>query len=301
MSTRFIILGASGVIGGALWRAARNRGLDTIATTKQRTGQGLVSFDLHTDGLASLVPDLGPQDHVFIMAANISAAWIEEHQDEAAQLNVAATLRIADEALAAGAHVIFPSTDQIFNGMVGGYTEEDKVEPLSAYGRMKAEVETALHDRGGRSTVIRTGWNIPRDIESHCPITDAYRNMLQRTACLATDNIISITDVEDTASALCTIAQLSEPPRVCHVTSHPGIARSKIGDLIIANSSRASAMNVSPIRFASLPTARQRPRLAWLKNDLAVRLGCSFAAPEIVIVHKIALLDAHPVLKGNVA
>ncbi len=62
---------------------------------------------------------------------------------------------VAQAAEAAGATVLYPSTDYVFDGSkLDGYLESDPVGPLSAYGRSKLEGERA----SAGHLVVRTSW-----------------------------------------------------------------------------------------------------------------------------------------------
>jgi dTDP-4-dehydrorhamnose reductase len=74
----------------------------------------------------------------------------------AKKINVAVTAHLA--ALAAEADFIFFSSDLVFDGRKGNYTETDPVNPLGVYAETKAEAEQIVL-ANPRHTVIRTSLN----------------------------------------------------------------------------------------------------------------------------------------------
>jgi nucleoside-diphosphate-sugar epimerase len=68
---RLVIVGASGVIGGALRRAARAAGQKTVGTGLSRQQDGLLTYDMRSVPLRSVVPDLGSDDVVVLLAGYI--------------------------------------------------------------------------------------------------------------------------------------------------------------------------------------------------------------------------------------
>lgn len=66
---------------------------------------------------------------------------------------------LAEAAERIGAPTIHLSTDYVFDGSkVGGYVEEDAVNPLGVYGRSKEEGERAVRTATERHIILRTAW-----------------------------------------------------------------------------------------------------------------------------------------------
>ena len=92
------------------------------------------------------------------------AAWTavdaaEESEAEAELVNGEGAGFVADAAAKAGATVIYPSTDYVFDGTKKGpYTEADEPNPLNAYGRSKYAGERATAHFNRNSFIVRTSW-----------------------------------------------------------------------------------------------------------------------------------------------
>jgi dTDP-4-dehydrorhamnose reductase len=237
------------------------------------------------------VPDLGAGDVVFLMAGYISPAWIFENQAEAQRLNLDRSRIVADDIVEAGARLVFMSTDQVFDGRVGGYREDAQTAPLNLYGRMKVAMEQHVLGSGG--IVARTGWNVGWDLATHCVVAQTYETLIRPNAQMAEDNVINVTDVRDTALGLLALAGREMPPsRVYHLASVPGITRRELADTIIRTSSRRAEMSYRPAAFATIKYSEPRPPRAWLANDRALNeLGLAFTAPRTTIERKVTMLD----------
>src|SRR5579859_6154733 len=120
---RLIVVGASGVIGSALLRAAHGASMPAVGTALTRVHGGLIEFDMRVAPLRSAIPDIGPADTVFLLAGYISPAWIFCHPEAAHHLNLDCSRRLVDEVEATGARLVFMSSDQVFDGETGGYIE----------------------------------------------------------------------------------------------------------------------------------------------------------------------------------
>ena len=87
----------------------------------------------------------------------------EEHQELAQQRNEGMTRNMIESAGAVGARVVHISTDAVFNGATGGYSEEDHADPINVYAATKLAAEKVVQGDGGDHLIIRTaiyGWNL---------------------------------------------------------------------------------------------------------------------------------------------
>jgi UDP-4-amino-4,6-dideoxy-N-acetyl-beta-L-altrosamine transaminase/dTDP-4-dehydrorhamnose reductase len=78
------------------------------------------------------------------------------------RLNVACTKQIVAALEGMGTHLVYISTDSVYEGTKGRYSEGDEVHPLNVYGRTKWQGERPVLERPG-GLVLRTnlfGWNI---------------------------------------------------------------------------------------------------------------------------------------------
>lgn len=292
MKPRLVVVGASGVIGSALMRVARAAGREVVGTAHSRRQDELIAYDMRQAPLRAAVPDLGGDDVVFLLAGYISAPWIFANPDAARQLNLEASRRVADEVLAVGARLVFMSTDAVFDGETGGYVETSPPRPLSLYGRLKVAMEDHVLAAKGEGIVTRTGWNVPWEKAAHCAVAQCYETLLTSGARMAGDNIISLSDVDDTARGLLALAG-AEPPahRIYHLVSAPGVGRAELAATIKATSRWGHAMGYDVVPFASLHYDEPRPTRAFLCSGRLASLGVAFAPPQEVTRRKVGLLD----------
>ncbi len=84
----------------------------------------------------------------------------ESDPDTAFAVNALGTRHVAEAAAAAGAHLVYVSTDYVFDGSLDRpYVEWDTPAPSSVYGRSKLGGEIEVHQIAGPSaTVVRTAW-----------------------------------------------------------------------------------------------------------------------------------------------
>jgi len=98
-------------------------------------------------------------DFIIHAAALTHVDYCEEHYDEAYVNNAILTSSIANAAQKIGSHVIFFSTDYIFDGLKKDpYVEDDRPNPKSIYGKTKLEAERALLNSQVDCTIFRITW-----------------------------------------------------------------------------------------------------------------------------------------------
>lgn len=133
---------------------------------------GLARGPVHASFAGSIRADLRQSDlvraevdrvrpHVIFHAAALARHEDCERDPELARaVNVDATAILAQAARDVGAVFVYVSTDAVFDGSEGHYSEEDSPSPFSVYGRTKLEGEEATLSAGG--VVVRTnffGWS----------------------------------------------------------------------------------------------------------------------------------------------
>lgn len=132
---RPVVLGASGLVGGAFHRALGARGCAVRGTYLSRAGAGLDPLDLAGDTpgyLASARPSL-----VVLASALTHVDYCEAHPDETQARNVDQLRPIVAWCGEHDVPLVFFSTDYVFDGAAGPYAEDARPAPLNVYGRSK--------------------------------------------------------------------------------------------------------------------------------------------------------------------
>lgn len=147
---KILVTGAGGGLGGEIPHAFTD---DELILLTRKT------LDV-TDGAAvtQAITDSKP-DAVIHAAAYTAVDAAEEHEALAKRVNVDGTRNVAAAANKAGATLIYPSTDYVFDGeKPTPYEETDKPNPLSVYGLAKLEGERVAAEANPRTYVVRTSW-----------------------------------------------------------------------------------------------------------------------------------------------
>lgn len=160
---RVLITGSNGLLGQKLLHKLRVDGsMELIATSKGDNrvsvtdGYKYCSLDItDEDMVRTVIADEQP-DVVINTAAMTNVDLCEDQKEACDSLNVKAVRYLADACKATGTHLIQISTDFIFDGEDGPYTELDEPNPLSYYGLSKLKSEQLLENHDVDWTILRT-------------------------------------------------------------------------------------------------------------------------------------------------
>jgi dTDP-4-dehydrorhamnose reductase len=109
----------------------------------------------HRESVLSAVEALRP-DVIVHAGAWTAVDACEGDADRAFAVNALGTRHVAEAARRSAAHVVYVSTDYVFDGTSDlDYREWDATNPLSVYGRSKLGGE---HELDPGSTIVRTSW-----------------------------------------------------------------------------------------------------------------------------------------------
>jgi dTDP-4-dehydrorhamnose reductase len=148
---RLLITGASGQLGAYLLQTAAaefGTRFRVTAWCNSRAGE-LLRTELKqvplTDAAAVRSAWEQARPDVVIHAAAISGVQDCFRQPQRArQVNTLASAHLADLAGVDQRHLVYVSTDMVFDGETGNYVEDDEASPLSHYGRTKLDGESEV-------------------------------------------------------------------------------------------------------------------------------------------------------------
>lgn len=145
-----IVTGASGTLGSAMVDHFKSLGLKCIPATR-KGGSGSLRLDLENKDSWSLPNRIGS---IVLAGAMTSQTDCRENRKRATLINLTRTVELAQIAAEAGAHVVFLSTNLVFDGKRPNYEPEDSLNPIGFYGELKAEAEIQLNARLGNNLCV---------------------------------------------------------------------------------------------------------------------------------------------------
>jgi dTDP-4-dehydrorhamnose reductase len=146
---KVLITGANGQLGHELVRATIAAGHEVVATSHE-------TLDITKKSDVDAAITAARPDVVIHAAAWTAVDACESDPEKALLVNGTATKYIADAAHSVGAHVVYISTDYVFDGSKATpYEEGDATNPQSVYGSSKLAGERAL---GATDSIVRISW-----------------------------------------------------------------------------------------------------------------------------------------------
>jgi dTDP-4-dehydrorhamnose reductase len=161
-----LVTGASGLLGASILVEARKQGQRVAGISNRHafrlSGVDALRVDLEDfDATRRTVAGLRPASIIHCAAAT-NVDWCEDHQEQVHRLNVGAAGLLAELAAELGVPFLLVSTDSVFDGEKGNYSEEDPPAPLNVYARSKLEAEAEVSCAHPSPLIVRVniyGWN----------------------------------------------------------------------------------------------------------------------------------------------
>ena len=161
---KILITGSNGLLAQKIISLAIKDKIDIIATSKgiDRSNNLNIShyryfsLDITSEDQVRFAINKFSPDVVINTAAMTNVDLCEEMKEECDKINTNAVGFLANACLSINAHLIHISTDFIFDGENGPYSEDDSSNPLSYYGFSKLNSEILLKNHNVKSSILRT-------------------------------------------------------------------------------------------------------------------------------------------------
>jgi dTDP-4-dehydrorhamnose reductase len=272
MSRRILVVGASGLLGGHIAACARDAGHKVLGTYRSLPTESCIYLDVEeptTYGEAMrFVPEI-----IIVPAGNANVDQCEHDPVRSFACNVDATARFVFMSKSeTDCRVIFFSSDYVFDGAAGPYTETAEPSPLQAYGRQKLEMERIFSRHYPNDLVVRA--TVLFGYEHHGK-NFAYRVLENarsgRITAVPTDQIGTPTYAPNLARALLAEHVLENMSGIVHFAGPERLSRYDFAVRILNAFGFDSALAQGTVTEVS-PVRAPRPRSAGLisgRCDLA--------------------------------
>jgi dTDP-4-dehydrorhamnose reductase len=221
------VTGANGLIGNYLVQTAPRFVPNWRVRAVTRADFDLLDF-------AAVRREFAKDQPQFIIhcAAITAVADAQKNPTLARQVNVEATRLLAE--LAADIPLVFFSTDLVFDGRKGDYSETDTTNPLHLYGETKLEAEGIVLRRP-RHLVVRTTINGGVSPSGRRAFNEQLRGSLQQAGQgmkLFTDEFRCPLPAVETARAVWELAQ-KNCAGIYHVAGAKKLSRLQLGQMLV--------------------------------------------------------------------
>ena len=161
---RLLVTGGSGTLGINVANMTCKE-FEVFATYNLNSRQASEFSFVHLDvrdkqQVFSVIADIKPS-MVIHTAAMVNVDYCEDHAEEARLINVQGTENVALACKASGSRMVYISSDGVFDGNKGMYSERDTPHPLNTYVSTKLEGERRVKNWLPDSIIVRMsfyGW-----------------------------------------------------------------------------------------------------------------------------------------------
>lgn len=250
-----LVLGAGGMLGREVSDVVSGQGHAVDAATRTEVDVR------HTAQIARRMAGVGA---VINCAAFTDVDGCESAEGEATEINGEAVGALAAVCAERRCRFVHVSTDYVFAGDAKSpYSEEDPIDPQSAYGRSKARGERLALQHGGH--IVRTSWLFgptgPNFVETMLSLAD--RGQAIR---VVDDQVGCPTYTRDLALALVRIATAAEvPPQRFHFANPPSTSWFGFAQQIFRVFDRA--VDITPCATEEFPRPAPRPAYSVLDSS----------------------------------
>lgn len=210
-------------------------------------------------------------DAVIVCGANGSIDSCKRNEGASNQLNVVGTKRILDQAQMLGIKCVFLSSEAVFDGKTGMYSEEDEPNPITLYGSQKLQIEQYIMCNHSNYLILR----ISRAVSSQFGEKDIFNEFYQKIVsnkeilCLKNQSFC-LTDVHDIAVGIMRSLEKGISG-LYHLSSHNYISRYELA-LLYAKKMVGSYDKIIENEYNKLSFYDKRHIYGGLNGDKLERL-----------------------------
>lgn len=272
MKQNILIIGASGLVGGTLYKEALNQGHSVLGTYYEHKQADLEKLDYGDVVEIEKIISKFPCDFIFCPAGKVNVDWIEQNPEEAYKINVEKLKVLFEAAKMKKIQVVFFSTDYIFDGKGGPYFEDDTPNPINFYGKHKLEAENmAKKIFSENCLILRTTWVFGCEMQEKNFMYSVIKNLKANKEMKVPDDMTATPSyVKDLAKCALDLAK-RKIYGTYNLTGGKVISRYNFAK-IIAKAFDLNSSLLIPVKYSSMQLPASRPLVGGLKNDKITRL-----------------------------
>lgn len=291
---RIAITGASGLLGHALIASASPRH-DIIAGihSSELLDVGSIEQSLldltDTQSIRRFVEQSRP-DYLIHSAAITDVDLCEREPKRAQLLNADATRLIVDAVRNLPTRVVYISTDYVFDGTAGPYSETDATNPINVYGKTKLEGELAIRSLDERGMIVRSASFLGHGGPERPTFAERMLETMRTNPPLksAVDQISNVAPVDELAFGILRLIG-SGGTGIWHIAHPRLISRYDLAVMLAKRAGLDANRCVQRVAYESLGRTARRPLRSGLNCEKATSaLGLTFRSLGESIVRYIA-------------
>lgn len=264
---KILIIGASGLVGSYLFNQFSS--CETVRGTSFPESEDSYSLlDIRDrEALERQFTNFLPEV-VLLSAAVSNVEYCEVHELESRKVNIEGTKNVIEEIKKIKARFVFFSSEYVFDGTGGPYSEEDLPNPINEYGKQKLEAENMIKQGLDDFLIIRTTVVYGKEKAGKNFVAQLLHKLRQgKSMQVATDQISSPTYGNNLALAVRELIQKNKQG-VYNIVGSKTMSRYDFA-LIVCKVFGLDDNLIQPVVTSRLGQRARRPLRAGLKIDKA--------------------------------
>lgn len=158
MGDKILIIGAAGLVGSALYQELLAAKHFVIGADNELLDDDLQFINI-TDqsSIQKVIARFEPRI-IILTAAMSNVEYCEEHPEESSKVNIDGLKNVIQCMDSKKSKLVFFSSDYVFDGISGPYSEADALNPLCVYGKDKVLGEELIKKSIADHLIVRTTW-----------------------------------------------------------------------------------------------------------------------------------------------
>lgn len=294
---KYLVIGASGLIGSHLYKCLVDQGANVIGTYFNDKQENLIYLDMCNVDLVNNLFDSYEFDVVLLPAANPNVEWCEKNPEKSFEINVIGTSNIIKQCKKRKTKLVFYSSEYVFDGKNGPYSEEDIPNPINIYGKHKLISEYEIMKNLSNYLILRTTVVFGKEKkEKNFVYGLIYKTSRKEKIFVPNDQISSPTYVQTIVTMTFDLIN-NKSVGIYHVAGSNILDRYNFA-LKIADEFNLNKDYIIPVSSSQLNQSAKRPLNAGLKIDKIVdELDYKLSAFSLKKVLRKAYLDYIDILE----
>ncbi len=163
-----VVIGASGKIGKYFFS---NKQKDLLLTYNKNKIKHGIRFNLLNDSISNFI-DNNKISKVVILSAYSDPDFCKNNKEISKKLNVIKTKKLISYLIKKKIYFIFFSSEFVFDGKLGKYSENHKAKPINLYGNQKLEIEKYIKKNTKLFCILRIAKTYGDDLNDNTLISD---------------------------------------------------------------------------------------------------------------------------------
>ena len=269
MSKKSLLLIGKGFLGNSVFDEAINENFKVIATNFSNAKQSIKLDVQKFDDVENLITQENP-DYILNLASINDVDFLENNPKLATSVNTIGSQNIAKIAQKYKIRFLHISTDSVFDGTKGNYSENDIPNPINVYAKSKHNAELEIQKHNQNHVIVRTNF-YGIDAKNRYFFNWILKNFNQKNTITGFDDIIfSPLDTETLSKMIIELLDIKFKG-IVHLSSNTAISKFEF-ILTVTKFLKIAESKVIRGKQEDSNLIAQRPKNTSLNNALASKL-----------------------------